>query len=492
MGTEANHTDKDSVYEGKTRLTVDDISLYIGTEEKNKYSGSDNMDVAFGRDGVDRLFGDAMDDDLLGGRGDDHLTGKAGMDHLDGGAGNDRLKGGPGADTLRGGTGNDHLREGSGHGDLEGGEGDDVLAGGLGGDAIVISPDSGHDTIKDFAAGPGMLDHLALRDIEPEELRFQDTKDGALISWNEGDSSVLLQGLVKADLAQDDFMFTDNRKVITPTDADADQVTATESIKSEGNQAEPPQPGDAHKANKQFDFDDFTVKIGSANADTFEGTSDRDYLIGRAGDDLLFGEGGDDDLWGAKANDILSGGNGQDHLKGEDGNDELHGGMMADSLMGAGGNDLLYAGAGHDMLEGGMGSDTLDGGDGADAFIVAPDSGNDVVVGGFDAGPGAFDHIAFRDILPDEVTVTDTAGNGNNGVLVSWNTDTDSETDGSIFLAGLAKSQMAQDDFMFNADDGLRGRFANDPEITASGSQYIFQNNEEAAANPATDYFFVS
>ena len=71
-----------------------------------------------------------------------------------------------------------------------------------------------------------MLDHLALRDIEPEELRFQDTKDGALISWNEGDSSVLLQGLLKADLAQDDFMFTDNRKVITPTDADADQVTA--------------------------------------------------------------------------------------------------------------------------------------------------------------------------------------------------------------------------------------------------------------------------
>ncbi|MGF7213369.1 Ca2+-binding RTX toxin-like protein [Skermanella aerolata] len=492
MGIEANHTDKDSSHQEKTHLTVDDVSLYIGSEGKNNHPGSDNMDVGFGRNGGDRLSGDAMDDDLLGGRGDDRLTGKAGMDHLDGGAGNDRLKGGAEADTLRGGTGNDHLREGSGHGDLEGGEGDDVLVGGPGGDAFVVSPDSGHDIIKDFAAGPGMLDHLALRDIEPEDLRFQDTKDGALISWNGGESSVLLQGIVKADLAQDDFMFTDDRKVITPIDADANQVTATEFIKNEGNQAEPPQSGDADKASKQFDFDEFTVKIGSANADTFKGTSDRDYFIGRAGDDLLFGESGDDDLWGGKGNDTLSGGNGQDHLKGEDGNDELHGGMMADSLMGAGGNDALYAGAGHDMLEGGMGSDTLDGGDGADAFIVAPDSGNDVVIGGFDAGPGAFDHIAFRNILPAEVTVADTARSGDNGVLVSWNTDTDSEIEGSIFLAGLAKSQMAQDDFMFNADDGLRGRFENDPAITASGSEYIFQNNEEAAANPATDYFFVS
>lgn len=491
MGTEASHTGKDSMHQGKTRLTVDDVTLYIGSEGKNKYFGSDNMDIVFGRGGRDRLSGGTMDDDLLGGRGNDRLTGKAGMDHLDGGAGNDRLKGGPEADTLRGGTGNDHLREGSGHGDLEGGEGDDVLAGGPGGDAFVVSPDSGHDTIKDFAAGPGMLDHLALRDIEPEELRFQDTKDGVLISWNEGESSVLLRGLLKTDLAQDDFMFTDDRKVITPTDADANQVTATEFIKNEGNQAEPPQPGDEDKARKGFDFDDFAVRIGSDNADTFKGTSDRDYFLGRAGDDILFGKGGNDDLWGGKGNDTLSGGDGQDDLKGEDGNDELHGGMMADNLMGAAGNDALYAGAGHDMLEGGMGNDKLDGGDGADAFIVAPDSGDDVVIGGFDAGPGAFDHIAFRDILPDEVTVADTARDGDSGVLVSWNTDTDSEIDGSIFLTGLTKSQMAQDDFMFNADDGLRGRFENDPTITASGSEYIFQNDETASSNPARDYLFV-
>lgn len=139
-----------------------------------------------------------------------------------------------------------------------------------------------------------------------------------------------------------------------------------------------------------------------------------------------------------------------------------------------------------------MGSDNLDGGDGADAFIVAPDSGNDVVIGGFDAGPGAFDHIAFRDILPDEVIVADTARNGDNGVLVSWNTDTDSEVEGSIFLAGLARNQMAQDDFMFNADDGLRGRFENDPAITVSGSEYIFQNDEAASSNPASDYLFVA
>ncbi len=117
--------------------------------------------------------------------------------------------------------------------------------------------------------------------------------------------------------------------------------------------------------------------------------------------------------------------------------------------MGEDGNDVLYAGAGHDMLDGGRGDDVLNGGDGADAFIVGPDTGNDIVSGGFDAGPGAFDHIAFRDITPDEVTVADVSG----GVLVSWQTD---QGDGSILLQGLTRSQMAQDDFMWNADDATR------------------------------------
>ncbi|USQ74610.1 hypothetical protein NF552_25250 (plasmid) [Roseomonas mucosa] len=133
----------------------------------------------------------------------------------------------------------------------------------------------------------------------------------------------------------------------------------------------------------------------------------------------MSGAAEDDNLTGDAGNDTLDGGMGQDHLVGGAGDDQLFGGDQADNLMGEDGKDTLYAGAGHDMLEGGGGDDVLNGGDGADAFIVSPDSGNDVVTGGFDAGPGAFDHIAFRDITPDEVTMADTTG----GVLVSWTTD---------------------------------------------------------------------
>lgn len=117
------------------------------------------------------------------------------------------------------------------------------------------------------------------------------------------------------------------------------------------------------------------------------------------------------------------------------------------------------------MLEGGKGNDQLNGGDGADAFIVMPDSGNDVVTGGFDAGPGAFDHIAFVDILPNQVKVSDTAS----GAIVSWQTAAGS---GSILLLGVAVSQLSQDDFMFSNVEG--GGFIDNPLISSWGNDYLF------------------
>ncbi|MFC1458309.1 MULTISPECIES: calcium-binding protein [Microvirga] len=477
-----DHASESSHSRGATVKTFGDVNLYIGKGHRDLYSGTDLQDLVFGRGGPDTLRGGGMDDDLLGGKGNDVLRGGAGMDHLDGGRGDDRVIGGLEADALRGGDGDDYLNEGVGHGDLEGGRGDDTLVGGPGGDAFVISPDSGHDVIKDFDAGPGILDHLAIRDIEPEDLRFEDTERGVLISWNDGEGSVLLEGVKKTELAQDDFMFADDRKVIQPTSADAERVTAVEFIKNEGEALTPPALGADERPDAWFRFDDFNIEFGGAGSDTLLGTSKRDYFVGLGGDDQLSGKGGDDDLRGGAGNDTLVGGDGMDHLKGEDGNDHLFGGAMADSLMGEAGDDALAAGAGHDMLDGGMGDDTLDGGDGADAFIVAPDSGNDVVVGGFDAGPGAFDHIALRDITPDQVTVQDTSRGGQAGVLVSWNTDADAAAEGSIFLVGLSKNQMAQDDFMFDAADAREGGFISDDAITYDGSQLIFQDETVASA----------
>lgn len=449
---------------------IDDYSLYIGNQKSNQLPGADDqMNIAFGRGGNDQLIGGAADDELVGGAGNDILLGAAGANHLVGGKGADYLLGGDQPDTLMGGNGNDILNEGGGHGDLDGGRGNDVLTGGAGADAFAISPDSGNDIITDFRAGPGIFDHLAVMDIEPEQFRFRDTNQGVLISWDtsQGDGSVLLQGVYKIDLAQNDFMFTDDRYLITPTSADANSVTAEHFARNEGNEAAP----SSHENNRgdfQRSFDENHVKFGSEGADVFQATAKNDSYFGLGGNDRLYGGAGDDHLAGDGGNDLLDGGAGRDDLRGGDGEDSLYGGALADNLVGGAGNDYLSAGAGHDMIEGGPGDDLLNGGDGADAFMVSHGSGNDVVVAGFDPGPGAFDHVAFMDVLPGEVTVADAAsthGDNHTGVLVSW-------SDGSIFLEGINKTQLAQDDFMFNAVEG--GAFVPDNEINTEGTRMIF------------------
>ncbi|WP_119681939.1 calcium-binding protein [Indioceanicola profundi] len=459
-----------------TRATFDDIGLYIGSARGDQFPGAGIMDLVFGRDGNDRLTGGALADDLVGGAGNDRLVDNAGMDHLDGGMGMDRLEGGAEADDLTGGIGDDRLDEGVGHGDLEGGPGDDVIVGGLGGDAFVVSPDSGHDVIKDFVAGPALLDHLAIRDIAPEDLRFEDTEAGVLISWNGNQGSVLLENVFKRDLSQADFMFADDRQVIQPTSPDSGQVTAVKFIIDEGDAATAPVFTADDEPAERFQFDEFLVRVGQDGNDTFQGTAERDFLIGMAGDDHLAGGAENDDLLGSGGNDTLVGDAGQDHLMGGMGDDELHGGEQADSLMGEEGSDRLHAGAGHDMLEGGMGDDILDGGDGADAFIVSPDSGNDVIINGFDAGQGSFDHIAFRNLTAEQVTVSETTRDDMAGVLVSWNTQLDTgPVVGSVFLANLTIGQMAQDDFMFEADDAPEGTYEDTPGL--QGSNYIFRDD---------------
>lgn len=466
-----------------------DYRLYIGPSHSDRYSGTERMDMAFGLSGNDRLRGWREADDLQGGDGNDYLAGGAGTDHLVGGKGSDRLVGGDGADRLEGRNGRDYLDEGAGHGDLDGGAGNDTLVGGPGADAFMVHPGSGDDAIKDFQAGPGVFDHLALRDITPEDLRFEDTSEGVRISWiaENGNGSVLLEGVQKADLAQDDFMFANDRMLIHPADPDAATVEATSFARIEGENLGADDSGGDDPGSRIARFDSFFLKAGTASADIFQATAHQDYYFGLDGDDQLFGAVADDDLHGDAGNDVLDGGDGSDHLDGGAGNDRLFGGAMADNLMGGDGNDELHAGADHDMINGGRGDDILDGGDGADAFMVEPDSGHDVVIGGFDAGPGAFDHIAFIDILPEEVQVEDVVRDDDEGVLVSWSSNEDPAKAGSIFLDGLSKSQMAQDDFMFNAVEG--GAFVPDPEITQEGSRLIFASRSafESQARFAPD-----
>ena len=444
--------------------------------------GTDQRDFQFGLGGNDQLAGGVQDDFLYGGEGDDLLTGGIDQDRLEGGAGNDRLFGGDQDDDLTGGAGDDFLDEGIGHGDLEGGMGNDTLVGGQGPDAFAYDRMAGNDVIRDFTAGPGMFDHIVLRaGIRFEELRFDDSNPaGVRISWQNAAgayaNSVLLEGVRQADLAQDDFMFTDApdlppgaRDPSGPAPERAPTANSGPEVGS-STQGAVPQGFDTFADTYlsatdglAFDHDDFTVSVGGERGDRITGTDQVDNLIGRVGNDRIEGLAGADVLQGDAGNDRLDGGAGADWLDGGQGDDRLDGGEQADFILGEQGRDRIDGGAGHDMIEGGEGDDRLTGGAGADAFIVEPGSGDDTI---FDfeatgAAQGAFDHIALRDIRPDQVTVTDTG----RGALVSWDTEMG---DGSILLQGVAKADLRQSDFMFLEEPGFVDG------ISDVGSYFIF------------------
>jgi|GEM_PF-1067312 len=455
-----------------------DYMLVVGAVGAEHFAGTAGRDYAWGRAGQDELAGGADDDHLFGDQGSDLLVGGAGGDRLAGGMGADNLYGGTDPDALMGGAGNDFLDEGAGHGDLDGGAGDDTLVGGKGADAFMISAMSGHDVIKDFTAGPGMFDHLAIMDLNWNDLSFSDTVQGVKISWQGG--SVLLEGVAKHDLAQDDFMFAEMPQ-LPPSAREATAPTAERaSPSSDGPTIEGRVSGGsvvdlvgdallAHEQQVFFSFqgdEKYAVQVGTLSADGLNGSDELDHLFGRDGADALTGLGGDDVLQGDAGNDHLDGGAGQDDLDGGDGEDTLIGGDGADELGGGAGVDVLQAGAGHDMIDGGMGDDQIWGGTGADAFMVMPDSGNDKV---FDfeakgAAQGAFDHIAFIDILPNQVKVANTA----DGALISWDINGDGAADGSVTLVGVPVADLRQSDFMFNEGPAFI------VGVSTEGSNFIF------------------
>lgn len=444
--------------------------IAVGAAGTDGFGGTPAADHAWGLGGADQLGGGAEGDVLDGGAGGDLVSGGAGMDHLHGGTGNDTLYGGAEADELSGGPGDDYLDEGAGHSAIEGGPGNDTLVGGTGPDAFVMSRGSGDDVILDFTPGPGMGDHLALRDLQWEDLAFSESGAGVTVAWEGG--SVLLQRVALADLAQDDFMFFDRPDLPPAARPPSGPAPERPTPSIDGPviagglpPADPdllPAPGEPPAS---FAFGDTIVTFGTDEAERMAGDSAWNHIFGRGGDDEISGGGGDDVLDGGDGNDELRGGAGPDRLEGGPGDDSLYGGADDDALMGGDGDDYLSEGRGHGMIEGGLGNDTLRGGGGADAFMVAPDSGNDVVLDFRATGraQGAFDHIAFRDITADQVSVTDTG----QGALVSWDTTGDDAADGSILLLGVAAADLRQSDFMFETPQFVAG-------ISDIGSWYVF------------------
>lgn len=223
--------------------------LIEGNAARNTLTGGGGNDELYGGDGNDVLVGGAGADRLDGGNGGDQAsyasaaagvsvnrvtnahTGEAygdvfvgveqfrlsnyddvflglsaaetvyaggGLDLVDGGGGNDRLYGGSGADTVKGGAGGDFI---------VGESGGDFLYGGTEKDTFYFRAGSGHDWIADFQDGVDVL-RLAIGGVlDMTDVKIASHTAGAVVTWGDSNSSILLAGIAPSQLSASDFLF---------------------------------------------------------------------------------------------------------------------------------------------------------------------------------------------------------------------------------------------------------------------------------------------
>ena len=117
-----------------------------------------------------------------------------------------------GNDTLTGTNLVDVIEAGGGDDVINGGAGGDVLFGEAGSDTFVFQAGvTGHDTVGDFVAGAGTEDVLQFASSVFTDadavLAAADTVGGNTVITVDGDTSITLLNVTKADLHQDDFAF---------------------------------------------------------------------------------------------------------------------------------------------------------------------------------------------------------------------------------------------------------------------------------------------
>ncbi len=234
-----------------------------GNDHINGYSGHDTL---IGGDGDDTITGDggsgyAGNDILFGNAGNDDLRGRDGNDQIDGGSGSDTITTGSGLDKiiLRIGDGGNTLSDadiitdftdGSDNFGLDGGllfsqlviaqgsgayASDTIISKGseylailqgidvsllsdadfetsVSDDLFVFTDGTGNDTVNDFTAGAGIGDVLDITDFGFAGLTAllavtNDAGANTVIQLDVNDSITLI-GVQKAELHQDDFLFT--------------------------------------------------------------------------------------------------------------------------------------------------------------------------------------------------------------------------------------------------------------------------------------------
>jgi Ca2+-binding RTX toxin-like protein len=192
------------------------IERVYGSDHSDTIAGGSGDDKLYGYDGDDNLSGGEGGDFINSGNGNDTVYGQGGKDVVYAGSGDDvvagdssddKLYGQSGNDTLYGGYGNDLLNGGGNDDTLSGSFGNDTLIGGGGNDTFLFEDNWGSDTITDFANnGSERLDFSAVLGVAGlSDLVFTDI--GADVEVSFGTSSVLVAGVLSADLSQDDFIF---------------------------------------------------------------------------------------------------------------------------------------------------------------------------------------------------------------------------------------------------------------------------------------------
>ena len=442
-------------------------------------------------------FGDKFDgiENLIGSDFDDSLTGDGQANSLAGGAGNDRLVGGDGADTFDGGTGNDTF---------EGGAGSDTLIyAGASADYIINRI---NQTITRKATGE--VD----RYVDVEFARF-----GTEAPINIVNRTPVAGPAIPAQVAVDNKAFSYVLPVGSFTDPDNDALILTATLASgavlptwlsfAGNtlsfaSGAPTSLFSASLASQVFSIRitatdgaatatqtvQLTVNwgtgapiVGTAGADTLNGTNRTESIDGGAGTDLVSyaastaavtvnlttarGSGGFaqgdtylnlEDIAGSPFDDSLTGSAGANVIDGGAGRDTILGGDGNDLLVGGAGNDSLAGGIGNDTLMGGSGADTLDGGDGidvADFSASALRTGADPVTAG---------------VTVDLVTATANTGFAAGDVLTSIENVT-----GTAFADVLGGDGLANSLLGGAGNDMLDGRAGNDTLAGGDGDDTL-------------------
>ena len=443
-----------------------------GDENDNVLTGTAGDDVINGFGGNDTINGLAGDDIINGGDGDDVLIGGAGADALNGGAGNDTasyvtnvifgtltvnlsdpsLNTGDaagdifsGIENITGSSAPDRLFGNEFDNVLTGHSADDYMDGGAGNDTLLGG--DGYDILMGSEGGDTLDGGVHIDTVD-----YTLSTSGVMIN--------LTTGMGVGGYAQGDTLLN------------------IENV------------------------------IGSAFADSLNGSSENEFLNGGDGDDQIFGLGGGDRIVGGSGADILDGGDGIDaldytdsdagvtinlsnntafgghgtgdiisnfeHVYGSDLFDDIiTGSDEANILLGNGGNDMLFGGDGDDELWGQDGDDILNGGLGDDYIR----GGNGYNFVSYADSPYVVDARSFVDF-----GIIDTYDQSNGFAFV--NTDEIHSIQGVIgsdhddFLNVRLYSTYFYD-LTLNGGDGddlIRGAAGNDTLIGGDGDDFLRSN----------------